>query len=222
LKGAVAASATASLFTAAILGPVLLTVIVIALLCDEKSDGSAFRMPAYVPWIARGFAIAILAHSLLFAHSEYALARLHDAPSAASMEQMMRERLPGATEDVACSRLLGNSCGSIMEPRARFMCQSMALRTAAAAVDTADDAANAWYNLAIFTASQQDVSGTERALRRAIEIAPNWFKPHWTLARMLQLRGEHARALEEATRASILANNRYPEVRYTLEQLERQ
>jgi hypothetical protein len=62
-----------------------------------------------------------------------------------------------------------------------------------------------------------DAAGTERAIRKAAAIAPNWFKPHWTLARMLAAgTGHHAEAVEEARRAMSLDRGRHAEVAASL------
>lgn len=69
------------------------------------------------------------------------------------------------------------------------------------ATRTAEDRQNAWYNLATIAALRNDTAGVEDNLRRAIACAPNWFKPHWTLAQFLELAGRHEEARLEAARA---------------------
>lgn len=59
----------------------------------------------------------------------------------------------------------------------------------------------------------------ERALRGAIEAAPNWYKPRWKLAQTLQALGRPEEALEWAESADGLTGGGHPEVRATLEGL---
>ena len=58
------------------------------------------------------------------------------------------------------------------------------------------------------------------ALRRATQAAPNWFKPHWTLAELLSRQGDPAAARSEAARAVTLDGNRNAEVSSTLLRLK--
>ncbi len=76
---------------------------------------------------------------------------------------------------------------------------------------------NALYNLAMFYASQNDTVDTERSLRAAIEAAPNWFKPHWTLARLLALQGRLELARQQALIALDLDGGHHAEVSETLQ-----
>jgi hypothetical protein len=61
-------------------------------------------------------------------------------------------------------------------------------------------------------ARENDAEGVERSLRNAIAWAPNWFKPHWTLAEFLALSGRHPEALAQAKLAVELDAGRDPEV----------
>lgn len=113
-------------------------------------------------------------------------------------------RLPVAAEDIYCSRVLAKTSFPT------------AVEAAVRATTTADDPANAWYNLAVFTAATGDVANTRRTLEEAARIAPNWFKPHWTLARLLTQTGDLAAARTEADRAVLLDANHHSEVAATL------
>src|SRR5207253_2561350 len=98
--------------------------------------------------------------------------------------------------------------------RTRQAAWQQALQAAARATQTAEDRQNAWYNLATLLAAQNDSQGVERSLRNAIDWAPNWFKPHWTLAQLLELTSRHQEALAEA--AAAVRMNEDPEVIGTL------
>ena len=88
----------------------------------------------------------------------------------------------------------------------------------------AEEPQNAWLNLAFFYGRQNDFPHTEQALRAAIQAAPNWYKPHWTLAQLLVKEGRLADARREAE-VAVAANPRMSQVLRTLENirgLERQ
>ena len=78
---------------------------------------------------------------------------------------------------------------------------------------------NAWYNLAAFFAVQNDLVGTERCLREAIDWAPQWFKPHWMLAQVFRQAGRLDEAEAEARRATELNGGKNREVADTLVQI---
>jgi hypothetical protein len=95
---------------------------------------------------------------------------------------------------------------------ARFECARVATQAAARATITADNTPNAFYNLAMFAAAMNDAHGTEKELRQAASLAPNWFQPHWALANLLERSGRHADAVAEIQRAVFLTDGRNPEV----------
>jgi tetratricopeptide (TPR) repeat protein len=84
------------------------------------------------------------------------------------------------------------------------MASQQAFAAAERAVQTSDEQQNAWYNLAEFYATRDDFAAVETCLRRSAGASPNWFKPHWALAKMLQLSGRGQEALAEAGRAADL------------------
>ena len=80
------------------------------------------------------------------------------------------------------------------------------------ATSNAEDRQNAWYSLATLYAAENDPGGVERCLRTAIACAPNWFKPPWTLANLLEMTGRHGEAMTEAGVAVERDAGRDPEV----------
>jgi O-antigen ligase len=99
---------------------------------------------------------------------------------------------------------------------------SSAFAAAVRATRTADDHQNAWYSLAVFYASVNDFPRTESSLRAAIQCAPRWFKPHWTLAQVLRLAGRLSEAEQEAAVAADLNGGRDAEVAQTLRDIRSQ
>jgi Tfp pilus assembly protein PilF len=92
-----------------------------------------------------------------------------------------------------------------------------AFQSAVRAANTAEDRQNAFYNLAIFFATQNDAANVERALRNSIQWAPNWFKPHWTLSKLFLTQNRLADAELEARIAVNLNGGKDPEVAQTLD-----
>ena len=93
------------------------------------------------------------------------------------------------------------------------------LAAAVRATEHSEEPHNAWYNLAALRAAANDIALTEQSLRAAIAQSPNWFKPHWVLAQVLQQAGRLEEAEAEAAKAADLNGGRNPEVAKTLEEL---
>jgi tetratricopeptide (TPR) repeat protein len=125
----------------------------------------------------------------------------------------------GATSDLSYSRAMQQAAMATPIFSTRLMARREALDAGVRAVRSAEDRHNAWYNLAELLAEQNDAAGAERALRNAIAWAPYWFKPHWALARLLNLTGHRAEALEEARIALDCDGGHDPEVAETWKQL---
>jgi hypothetical protein len=84
------------------------------------------------------------------------------------------------------------------------------------ATSTAEYPANAWYNLAVFNASQNDAAAAETSLQTAIAANGTWFKPHWTLAQLFLIESRLDEAQREASLAAVLNGGKFPEVTRTL------
>jgi O-antigen ligase len=225
LAAALVASGTAQMFSAAVLAPVLLSLLVLAILVSASSPTANFSpvSPGWRTRIAFSVAgVALMAYAAAITIADFNLARFQRRPEIAAYESAARLRLPGAAEDIYCSRALSNICRGTGGIGPRLECWHTAVQAAARATVTADDPANAWYNLAIFTAAQNDAAGTKRALTAASRMAPVWFKPHWLLARLLSQTGERAAAISEAERAESLDNKRDPEVAQTARSLKQE
>ena len=226
LGAAIVASGVTSLFDAASLAPVLLTLLAIAMLValetPEIPEASARAVAGKLVLVPVGMLLAAVfaMFATHLAAGDYLLVQFQRAPSGAAWETARRWRLPGAAEDIYCSRVLLNLCSATTGIPQRIGCWRTAEQVAAEATRTSDDPANAWYNLALFTALPNDARGTEMALTRASAISPQWFKPHWTLAKLLAQNGDWRRALVEAERAAALDGKRDPEVAETLREMQ--
>jgi O-antigen ligase len=101
-----------------------------------------------------------------------------------------------------------------------LMARQEAFKAGIEATRISEDRGNAWYNLANLFAAANDPASVEHCLRNAIAWAPNWFKPHWTLAQLLDLENRHNQALSEAAQAVQLDAGHDPEVTETLKHLQ--
>ncbi len=125
----------------------------------------------------------------------------------------------GAASDLSYSRAMQQAATTTPVFSTRLAARQQALDAGVRAVRSAEDRQNAWYNLALLLAEQNDATGAERALRNAIAWAPHWFKPHWALARLLDLSGRGGEAIEEARIAFECDGGHDPEVGETWKQL---
>ncbi|HLJ14500.1 MAG TPA: O-antigen ligase family protein [Bryobacteraceae bacterium] len=107
----------------------------------------------------------------------------------------------GSGADLDYSRSMAQLASRTQNFAIRLEARTEAMRAGVRAARVAEDRQNAWYNLAILLAGQGDTGAVERSLHNAIAWAPNWFKPHWTLAQLLELTGRHKQALAEAAAA---------------------
>ena len=139
----------------------------------------------------------------------------HGELAVAAYNSMRKSELDGPSEDLYCSRRLADSCGTGFLEIARFECSRVATQAAARATVTADNPPNAFYNLAMFAAALNDARGTEKELRQAASLAPNWFQPHWALANLLARAGRHSDAVAEIQRALFLTGGKNQEVAET-------
>jgi len=130
-----------------------------------------------------------------------------------------RWRWPGPSADLWYSRRLAQIAGSNAAPLIRMEAFEQAGLAAQRATQTTEAAFNAYYNLAAFYARRNDFARTEQCLRAAISCAPNWFKPHWMVAQVLQAASRLKEAEAEAATAAALDGGKHPEVTGTLEHI---
>ena len=127
-----------------------------------------------------------------------------------------RARYWGLTADLWYSREMAAAALTATDQRSALQAWQQALESGVRATTTSDDPHNAWYSLATLHARENDFQPTERCLRAAISSSPNWFKPHWMLAQVLQTEGHREEARREATVAADLDGGKNPEVAQTL------
>ena len=208
----------------------LLAVVVAAVIIPENAvqTNSAQSLARwYLPSaIAATLALAVFAVRLLVADSTLALTdrriEAGDVPGAAQAYRTVQRWQPdGAGSDLRYSRAMQQLAIRAPLFATSQLAHQEALQAGIAATRTSEDRQNAWYNLATLFAANNDASSTERSLRNAIAWAPNWFKPHWTLAQLLELAKRHDQAVVEAALAAELDAGHDPEVAETLKQLQK-
>jgi O-antigen ligase len=155
-----------------------------------------------------------------------ALARQHierrQFAEAARMYELVAGGPPSTgSADLYFSRRWASAAAEAPDALSKMQFSRLANIAAVRATHDPEQRANALYNYAAFAAIRNDVPATEESLRAAIAVAPNWFKPHWTLARLLNETGRSQDAQLEAVRAAQLEGGKKPEVAETMRDIER-
>lgn len=192
----------------------------------ERADGSIrlsrawVAVPAALVVLFAGYAVRLVVADSALGTAQRRIAS-GDAPGAAeAYRTVLKWQLPGTGDDLSYSRAMQELAARSPIFATRLAAREQALEAGARAVSSAEDRQNAWYNLATLLAGNNDAAGVERALRSAIAWAPNWFKPHWTLAQVLALTGHSQEALAEGQAAVERDGGRDEEVNRTLETLK--
>jgi tetratricopeptide (TPR) repeat protein len=177
------------------------------------------------PAIAVPVSAALVVFAIRLLVADHMLLRVQEGLEAgqasAVAERYQRVRNWGLTADIWYSRQQAAAAAqSALDPVSALRAWQQALEAGYRATQTAEDPHNAWYSLATLHARQNDYRQTEQCLRAAIASSPNWFKPHWMLARVLMSRGHREQALAEARLAVDLNGGKNPEVAAALEKLQ--
>ena len=135
-------------------------------------------------------------------------------------QALLRVKPPGVYYDLWYSRQMATAAQQAPHLGAGVAAWKSAWAAAERAVSASDARQNAHYSLAAFQSVENDFQRTEASLRAAIELAPNWYKPHWMLARLLLVAGRLEEARAEAARAMELNNGVDAEVAQTWREFE--
>lgn len=219
LAAALAAGVVSQQFTVFTVPTALLTFTTLALGVPQV-PAAARRRPvlALAP-----VALALLYCAIRLTVSDAALARAQSSllsgdvrAADRSYSEYARWKLPGTAADLWYSRALFDLAGRTADPARRVQAVVRSGTAAMQATGTAEDPFDAWYHMAQLSAARNDAAGAEQALRAAIAAKPNWFKPHWALARVLALQGRREEARREAEIALRLDGGKHEEVERTL------
>jgi len=217
-------------FTSFTLPTALAYYVAIAMLVSTGINAPLPRAPAVRRWPRATLAVpcaAILVFSAIrLTMAESALAATRRdldanlvADAASHYVDYEHWRWPGAGADFWYSRRLAQIAASNVEQLVRAQAFQQAGLAAQRATQTTEAPFNAYYNLAAFYARQNDFLRTEQSLRSAIFYAPNWFKPHWMLAQVLEAASRLKEAQAEAAIAASLDGGKHKEVTSTLLQI---
>jgi O-antigen ligase len=228
LAAALVASLVCQQFLVFVMATALYFYLLIALLfVDHRPEleraGARWLTPLSV---AASLLFAILAIRLLVADHALAVVdrRIESADATGAAEEyltVLRWAPAGSGADLAYSRKMAQLATRTPVFAVRLQATQQALDAAIRATRTAEDRHNAWYNLATLLSGQNDAPGVERCLRNAVAWSPNWFKPHWALAQLLEASNRHDQALTEARLAMDLDGGHDPEVTATWTKLQR-
>ncbi|MBV8845966.1 MAG: O-antigen ligase family protein [Bryobacterales bacterium] len=180
--------------------------------------------PAQLPFLRwlplPGVLVAALAFRLLWADAQLAdIDRLLDSgnlPGAAEQYRaVLQHNSAGVSADLHFARRFAEVAAKSTDLPSRIYFSQIATAAAALAAHEPEYRQNGLFMLAIFAASGLDASAVESALRATIGVGPNWYKPHWALARLLSAEGRLQEAQAEASLALQLNAGKNPDVAAT-------
>ncbi|HEV2688999.1 MAG TPA: O-antigen ligase family protein, partial [Bryobacteraceae bacterium] len=166
------------------------------------------------------FAVQLIAADRALQVAQREIATGNTAKAAQAYRAFLAWNPPGSGADLDYSRAMAQLAYRTNVFATRLAARQQALEAGVRATSTSGDRQNAWYNLALLFAAENDTRSVEHSLRNAIAWAPNWFKPHWTLAQLLEMTGRHGEALLEAAAAVERDGGHDPEVLETLRKLQ--
>lgn len=147
------------------------------------------------------YAARLTVADVLMTQVKTALAAGTPAIAAATYAQAERWQLPGGNPALYFAREMLNLSGRQSDPARRFQAWQFAMGAAVRATVALEDRPNALVNLAAFQSTMNDTHLVEIALRAAAAEAPNWYRPHWLLARLYLFTGRLPQAESEANLA---------------------
>lgn len=165
--------------------------------------------------------VRLVVPDALLARAQRQIANGDVAAAAGAYHASLRWQPSGSGADLAYSRQMAVLAATSPVFRTRLDALQQAFESGIRATGHSDQRQNAWYNLAELFAAQNDARSTERSLRNAIAWSPNWFKPHYILAQLLESQHRLSEALMEAQAAVERDGGRDPEVANTLMRVRR-
>ena len=227
LGACLAASLTAHQFTVFTVPTAVYFYLVLAMLVAlaELGSGKEVRPSRIMMFAAVPVSVALIVIGGRFMIADWELARVNRSLSvgdrASAIARYARVRSLGVYADIWYSNQMAGQAVQAPEIVQKLTAWQQALESGNRAAQTADDPHNAWYNLSRLYGRENQFDLTERALRQAIAASPRWFKPHWTLARVLLTRGRRDEAEAEAKLAVSLNGGKNPEVAETLGEIQK-
>jgi hypothetical protein len=149
-----------------------------------------------------GSAVRLVVSDWTMAEVKSALLKETPAAVAARYEQALQWKLPGGNPDLYYAREMLNLSNRQTDPKLRFQAWQHAMGAAVRAAAALEDRPNALVNLAAFQSVMNNPAMVENTLLSAVREAPQWYRPHWLLARLYLLAGRLPQA-EEQARAAV-------------------
>ncbi len=165
------------------------------------------------------FATRLLLADRAMARAEQLTASGDVFAAAQAYKTVQKWEPPTGNTDLRYSQAMTRLAASTRSFPTSVAAAQQASDAATRATESSEDRQNAWYNFATIAALRNDRTGVENGLRNAIKSAPNWFKPHWTLAQFLELTGRHGEARQEASIALELNGGHDAEVSETCDKI---
>jgi O-antigen ligase len=193
----------------------------------DAREGSSGPVNLLLVAVSLTIVLILAAATLALAVSDtalsLALSTLRERRIGASLQYYERSRawrVGGSNADLLYSRAMAAaSADPILSTVDRKACWQAALSVGIRAAETSENAPNAHYNLALLMINQGELERAEWSLRSAVSASPNWFKPHWALAVLLQRMNRYDEATAEAVSAVEKSGGRNPKVIATLLEL---
>lgn len=221
MAAALTAGIVSQQFTVSTIPTAVIIYTTVGLLTRETCFGSLplGKLKHALPSMALGLiycAVRLTVADAALARTQRALTAGDETTAAAQYGRYQHWRFPGSSADLWYSRASLQLSQNTQQPILRLQALLQAKAAASQATATASDSSEAWYNLSAFDAMNNAGNAVERDLRASIAAWPNWFKPHWTLARLLALESRRQEAEREAALAASLDGGKDTEVTQTL------
>ena len=225
------ATVVAQQFVVFVIPTALLFFLGIGLLCGLEPGRSysisrPIRAALALCSVVAALFLAVTAYRLMAADAT--LARLRTSLDAGNRtqatllwESSKTQRSSGVTADLYFSRRWADAASKTQDPLEKLRLSALVIETGRLATTLPEQRQNAWYNFAMLASAMNDAKTVEASLRAAIQAGPQWFKPHWALARLLYSTGRTDEARQEAALALDLDGRKNAEVVATMAEIVR-
>jgi hypothetical protein len=227
MGAALAAGIVSLQFTSLTIPTAVLFLTTLALAAALAHDPGAPRPTPILAGIAPFLVLALLYFALRLTIADRALAITRQLMEAGDLVATTSEyetyeawRLPGASADLWYARSWLEIARSTADTGVKEQALTIAEQAAASATGNAEEPFVAWYTRAQISALQDDSEDAVTSLRPAIAARPNWYRPHWMLAHLLQRESRPDEARKEAALAAELDAGHHREVAEMLTGME--
>jgi hypothetical protein len=200
--------------------------LIVALTAAANPNPASAKSPRWIAIPALGCAGAFAAFAVILVRADFLLQKVRESipPSEPARtvelyQQFLDAKPAGMYTDLWFSREMYVAAIANSDAQARDTLWRAGKEAAVRAQRKSETPQSAAYSLAMFYAEEGNPPKVEEALRAATIAAPQWYKPYWMLAQVLDLSGKRAQAVEPIRRAMELCGNQVEEVRATWERI---